>query len=1076
LGTVNQNSSVPVSNITGSNITIKSGDVGLGKNPTLTLTCRNKNGVTKKFITLNVIDFNSYTSSTTSSLANPTLSSVSPVSQFVVGGSSMGIVTFRLATAQAGTSATVRELNFTTTGQDAIESISVGGGTKGVMYPGVTTISGLNIPISSNDTDVPVLVKFAGFQNTATGRSLQQGVPNVGVTLTSVIASDNSGKNITNTSSVSSNKMTLVASKPTVTVSSGNNPSTLYLGVENKIGEFTVTADANGKVSLSKVGLAFSASGVNPTLSAVRIANGNTTIPASADKSTNINIQLTSPYEIAAGNSVTFSVYAVVNGTQSSPVGIPSISTRLDSNSFLWNDVIGGNNQYSGSIIYNFPTNSYKIGGDGSSVKCNSEQYLDGGVCKNITQKCPDGRVIAGMLSCNTTTSVPVVEFVGAPTLKLQYDGSGKESMLVGKATVKITAGDNPMYIMQGYVGASLRFMNLLNNEDAFSNNLKFTETVSSMSNPVPTNENREYFIPAHSSLIFNISNTAPAKEFFAGTYALRPIDLTYSVNYSNYTNFSGANPNVGAISSSSFINILKSNSVTIVGETSPYISAVSPNQKAISAGSYVIIGSRFTRTNYVTLNGITTKLSSYPVYTSNGVGRVDSNILFNLSDFRITQSGAYVMQISNEKGLSNNYSFNIDTSSNQNPTTVTQPTITNVARSSSGDLIVSGTGFNSNNTVYLDGYSSSASSWYVIGNGVTSSNNGTSLTVNVPTTYPCPTYRNGDVGCPIPSAITSGSYTLTVSNANGISNTITFMIPELRVLYPTDGLSFTTGQPIQISWQSVSPQSNYRVTFNSTSKRSSGDVDTFTAGQAHCDSASKCYINWVPTTEDQRINFAVYDTTSGLVGQSGYVSILNPASFAPTIDVYVNGSKITNGQNISLSNGNPTIQWNSNGSSCTFDAQSLATSGSQTFSGVKTSSHSFVCTNSGVSTTLSFSVTVPAAVVTPTYNSLNISQSQNGTVIATDANEIFCGPTRSTCSHSYTSGSSVVLTASPATGYTFTNWSGDCSGSSTNCTVTMSQARSVVANFTAPAVAPVVTAPTIDVYVNGSKITNGQN
>jgi hypothetical protein len=56
------------------------------------------------------------------------------------------------------------------------------------------------------------------------------------------------------------------------------------------------------------------------------------------------------------------------------------------------------------------------------------------------------------------------------------------------------------------------------------------------------------------------------------------------------------------------------------------------------------------------------------------------------------------------------------------------------------------------------------------------------------------------------------------------------------------------------------------------------------------------------------------------------------------------------------------------------------------------------------------------------------------------------------TCSHSYTSGTKVTLTAAPASGSSFTSWSGaGCSGRST-CTVTMNSAETVTATFTANA------------------------
>ncbi len=76
-----------------------------------------------------------------------------------------------------------------------------------------------------------------------------------------------------------------------------------------------------------------------------------------------------------------------------------------------------------------------------------------------------------------------------------------------------------------------------------------------------------------------------------------------------------------------------------------------------------------------------------------------------------------------------------------------------------------------------------------------------------------------------------------------------------------------------------------------------------------------------------------------------------------------------------------------------------------------------------------------------------------SGTVTSSPAG-IDCG---ATCSHSYTQGTVVTLTATPATGSTFAGWSGDCSGTG-SCTVTMSQARSVTATFNL--VPPVIAVP----------------
>ncbi|WP_257459550.1 cellulase family glycosylhydrolase [Archangium lipolyticum] len=66
-----------------------------------------------------------------------------------------------------------------------------------------------------------------------------------------------------------------------------------------------------------------------------------------------------------------------------------------------------------------------------------------------------------------------------------------------------------------------------------------------------------------------------------------------------------------------------------------------------------------------------------------------------------------------------------------------------------------------------------------------------------------------------------------------------------------------------------------------------------------------------------------------------------------------------------------------------------------------------------------------------------------SGTVTSSPSG-IDCG---STCSASYSSGTSVTLSAAAASGSTFAGWSGACSGTGT-CTVSMTAARSVTATF----------------------------
>jgi hypothetical protein len=95
------------------------------------------------------------------------------------------------------------------------------------------------------------------------------------------------------------------------------------------------------------------------------------------------------------------------------------------------------------------------------------------------------------------------------------------------------------------------------------------------------------------------------------------------------------------------------------------------------------------------------------------------------------------------------------------------------------------------------------------------------------------------------------------------------------------------------------------------------------------------------------------------------------------------------------------------------------------------------------------------------------------GTVTSNHA-EINCG---STCSASFDYNTVVTLTASAAGGSTFAGWSGEgCSGTGT-CQVTMTQARSVTATFTADCV-PVTlsnqTITTTEIYTSCSTLTAG--
>ena len=105
-------------------------------------------------------------------------------------------------------------------------------------------------------------------------------------------------------------------------------------------------------------------------------------------------------------------------------------------------------------------------------------------------------------------------------------------------------------------------------------------------------------------------------------------------------------------------------------------------------------------------------------------------------------------------------------------------------------------------------------------------------------------------------------------------------------------------------------------------------------------------------------------------------------------------------------------------------------------------------CTGSAATCTVSMSQarSVTATFTQVTYQ-LSVTQVGSGSV-SSDVSGISL-TTPGTQSHSYNGGTSVTLTESPASNYSFTGWSGACTGSAATCTVSMSQARSVTATFT---------------------------
>ena len=205
--------------------------------------------------------------------------------------------------------------------------------------------------------------------------------------------------------------------------------------------------------------------------------------------------------------------------------------------------------------------------------------------------------------------------------------------------------------------------------------------------------------------------------------------------------------------------------------------------------------------------------------------------------------------------------------------------------------------------------------------------------------------------------------------------------------------------------------------------------------------------------------NFSTRSIAPGLAGSANFQVAGGTETGASTLRVIANGIAsqavavtIVNGTALTVSvTGSGTVASNPAGISCPSTCSAGFASGTPvTLTATPASGWIFsgwggACSgNAGCTVTMNSPQSVSATFIQ--LFTLSVTVSGSGSVTSSPAG-VTCP---STCNASFTAGTAVTLTATPADGWGFAGWSGACSGFG-NCVVTMNAAQSVTATFAQP-------------------------
>jgi hypothetical protein len=275
-----------------------------------------------------------------------------------------------------GGASTISELKFTVTGTNTVSSVRVGSSSAPVVG-GIAYLTGLSLAVPNGGGGLTQDV-FVSYSEVGTSGITPGTTSSVALTF---VKYTSGGTTTTITPSVSAPTMTMVGSVPIPTISSTQQSGLNISGV-TKVGEVTIAANAKGNVKINTIVFTVSSSGFStaPTAigSPVISSTNSSSNPLAGAVCTPASLVVTCELDtdqnpatgfdgltVSPGSPVTLSLFGTLTGAVASGSGTPIITSSIGASTFNWDDTStnggAGSVNLSGSLIFNFPNNSFSI-------------------------------------------------------------------------------------------------------------------------------------------------------------------------------------------------------------------------------------------------------------------------------------------------------------------------------------------------------------------------------------------------------------------------------------------------------------------------------------------------------------------------------------------------------------------------------------------------------------------------------------------------------------------------------------------------------------------------------------------